>query len=276
MPEHGTKSFLKQLIPPLLLTLLRKGKKYGWKGDFRNWQQARDQSGKYEDRHILEKVKEAVWKVKKGEAAYERDSVLFNQIQYSWPLLSALLWVASQNNGELKVADFGGSLGSSYYQNRQFLSGLSHLQWNIVEQENFVRCGQENFQDTTLHFFYSLDQLVEQQGLPDILLLSCVLPYLEKPYQMLKNLMNYKIPYILIDNTYFNYEPRDRVCIQTVPPEIYNASYPCWMLNLMAVKMELAQNYQLISEHENDSFIILDGEKIRYRGLLLKKSHENY
>lgn len=276
MPVHGTKSFLKQLIPPLLLTLLRKGKKYGWKGDFSDWQQARDQSGKYEDRHILEKVKEAIWKVKKGEAAYERDSVLFNQIQYSWPLLSALLWVASQNKGGLKVVDFGGSLGSSYYQNRQFLSGLSHLQWNIVEQENFVRCGQENFQDNELNFFYSLDQLVEQQGLPDILLLSCVLPYLEKPYEILKNLMEYKIPYILIDNTYFNYEPRDRICIQTVPPEIYNASYPCWMLNLMAVKMELTQNYQLISEHENDSCIFLDGKKIRYRGLLLKKSHENY
>ena len=276
MPVHGTKSFLKQLIPPLLLTLLHKGKKYGWKGDFRNWQQAKDLSGKYEDGHILEKVKEAVLKVKKGEAAYERDSVLFNQIQYSWPLLSALLWVASQNNGELKVADFGGSLGSSYYQNRQFLSGLSHLQWNIVEQENFVRCGQENFQDNTLHFFYSLDQLIEQKGLPDILLLSCVLPYLEKPYEMLKNLMDYKIPCILIDNTYFNYEHRDRICIQKVPPDIYNASYPCWMLNFMAVKMELTRNYQLISEHENDSCIFLDGKKIRYRGLLLKKSHENY
>jgi putative methyltransferase (TIGR04325 family) len=183
MPEHGTKSFLKQLIPPLILTLLHKGKKYGWKGDFRNWQQARDLSGKYEDRHILEKVKEAIWKVKKGEAAYERDSVLFNQIQYSWPLLSALLWVASQNKGELKVADFGGSLGSSYYQNRQFLSGLSHLQWNIVEQENFVRCIKFPGQYTA--FLYSLDQLIEW-GLPDILLLSCVLPYLENPMRCSK------------------------------------------------------------------------------------------
>jgi hypothetical protein len=44
----------------------------------------------------------------------------------------------------------------------------------------------------------------------------------------------------------------------------------------MTVKMELTQNYQLISEHENDSCIFLDGKKIRYRGLLLKKRHENY
>jgi putative methyltransferase (TIGR04325 family) len=266
-----TNYYFKQLIPPLIFTLLKKGKKYGWKGDYENWQQAKVLSGSYDDRRILEKVKAAVWKVKKGEAVYERDSVLFDSIQYSWPLLSALLWIASKNEGLLKVADFGGSLGSTYFQNKPFLSGLSLLQWNIIEQENFVRCGQEFFQDDTLQFFSTLDQLMQQQGMPDILILSCVLPYLEKPHQIIKKLTDYNIPHILVDNTYFNYEQRDRICIQEVPPEIYEASYPCWMLNYSTVKTELTQNYQLISEHENDSSIFLDGEKIRYRGMLLKK-----
>ena len=93
---------------------------------------------------------------------------------------------------------------------------------------------------------------------------------------VLKKLMDYKIPYILIDNTYFNYEPRDRICVQGVPPEIYKASYPCWMLNYSAVKTELTSRISLISEHENDSCISLDGEKIRYRGMLLKEMNENY
>src|SRR5664279_4748023 len=223
--------FIKQLVPPIFLTLLKKAGKYGWSGDYKNWQEAKELTDTYDDSVILDKVKQALLKVKTGEAVYERDSVLFNQIHYSWPLLSTLLWVTTQKKGNLKVADFGGSLGSSYFQNRIFLTGIPELQWNIIEQENFVTCGQKYFQNDTLHFFYTSEQMIARQGLPDLLLLSCVIPYLENPYDMLLGLMQYKFPHILIDNTYFNYENRDRICIQVVPPEIYKASYPCWMLN---------------------------------------------
>jgi putative methyltransferase (TIGR04325 family) len=269
---HANRSitYLKQLIPPLFFSLIKKNKRYGWKGDYKNWQEAKELSDAYDDVLILEKVKQALLKVKNGSAVYERDSVLFDRIQYSWPLLSALLWITTLNKGSLKVADFGGSLGSSYFQNRFFLSAISGLQWNIIEQENFADCGQQLFQDEILHFFYTPDQMIAKQGLPDLLILSCVLPYLEKPYDMLVNLMQYKIPHILIDNTYFNDEDRDRICIQRVPPEIYRASYPCWMLNYDRVKTILTSEYDLISTHENDSFIFLDGRKIQYRGLLLK------
>lgn len=263
-------SFIKQLVPPIFLTMLKKASRYGWSGDYKNWQEAKELTDTYDDSVILEKVKQALLRVKSGEAVYERDSVLFNEIQYSWPLLSALMWIAMKNNGVLRVADFGGSLGSSYFQNRKFLAGASDLQWNIIEQENFVTCGQQYFQDNQLHFFYTFEQMIARQGLPDLLLLSCVLPYLEKPYEILIRLMQYKIPYILVDNTYFNYEPRDRICVQLVPPEIYKASYPCWMLNYDTVKKTLSDTYTLISEHQNDSFIFLDGKKIQYRGLLFK------
>jgi putative methyltransferase (TIGR04325 family) len=265
---------LKQFIPPLFLTLLKKGKRYGWKGDYERWEQAKAHSGNYDDRYILERVKTASLKVYRGEAAYERDSVLFDQVQYSWPLLAALLWIALTNRSALKVADFGGSLGSSYFQTRKFLAGISHLQWNIIEQKNFVDCGKQSFQDNTLRFFYTADQLIAEQGLPDLLLFSCVLPYLEKPYEMLEGLMKYRIPYIIIDNTYFNYENRDRICIQRVPPEIYKASYPCWMLSYERVKTKLGDSYELISEHENESFIFLDGRRIQYKGLLYKVKNE--
>jgi putative methyltransferase (TIGR04325 family) len=262
--------FIKQLVPPVFLSLLKKTGKYGWSGDYKNWQEAKELTDTYDDSIILDQVKQAVLKVRNGEAVYERDSVLFNEIQYSWPLLSALMWTAVKNNGVLKVADFGGSLGSSYFQNRKFLAVVPKLQWNIIEQKNFVDCGQKHFQDDFLHFFYTPEQMISKQGLPDILVLSCVLPYLEKPYEMLTNLMQYKIPHILIDNTYFNYKPKDRICVQIVPPEIYKASYPCWMLNYDTVKNTLSDMYTVMSEHQNDSCIYLDGKKIQYKGLLFK------
>jgi putative methyltransferase (TIGR04325 family) len=270
MPPSRTVTYLKQLIPPLFLTLIKKREKYGWKGDYKSWQKAKQQTNAYDDALILNKVKDALLKIKNGEAVYERDSVLFDRIHYSWPLLSALLWITTLNKGSLKVADFGGSLGSSYFQNRKFLSSVSRLQWNIIEQENFVDCGQKFFQDDIMQFFNTPEQMIASRGLPDLLILSCVLPYLEKPHDMLANLMRYKIPYIVIDNTYFNNENRNRICVQRVSPEIYNASYPCWMLNYELVKKTLSKTYEMISEHENDSFIFLDGKKIQYRGLLLK------
>jgi hypothetical protein len=43
--------------------------------------------------------------------------------------------------------------------------------------------------------------------------------------------MDYNIPHIIVDNTFFNYEDRERITIQNVPPSIYPASYPCWFLS---------------------------------------------
>src|SRR4051812_2697231 len=91
---------------------------YGWSGDFRSWQDAEKKSVGYDAQEIVEKVTRSVLKVKNAKAVYERDSVLFDKIEYSWPLLSALLWIALKKNNELSVVDFGGSLGSSYFQNK--------------------------------------------------------------------------------------------------------------------------------------------------------------
>lgn len=270
MSSSRSLTYLKQFIPPFFFTLVKKGKKYGWKGDYKSWMDAKNSSDNYENAEILEKVKHALLKVKQGEAIFERDSVLFSEIHYSWPLLSALLWIANLKKGVLHVADFGGSLGSSYFQNRKFLCGISVLHWNIIEQKNFVDCGRASFQDDTLRFYYNPEQLVAEWGIPDLLVFSCVLPYLEKPYEVLENLKIYKIPFVIIDDTYFNYESRDRICVQRVPPKIYNASYPCWMLNYEGIKSVMTKDYELISEHENDSQIFLDGKKIQYRGMLFK------
>ena len=66
------------------------------------------------------------FKVKNGEAVYERDSVLFDEIQYSWGLLAGLEKAALEHDGKLCVLDFGGSLGSTYYQNKQFSELVFH------------------------------------------------------------------------------------------------------------------------------------------------------
>jgi len=73
-----------------------------------------------------------------------------------------------------------------------------------------------------------------------------------------------------VDNTFFNYQPKDRICLQKVPPDIYDASYPCWFLDYDTVKQKVMEGYSIITEHTNESITFLDGHKIPYKGFLAK------
>jgi putative methyltransferase (TIGR04325 family) len=231
-------------------------KEYGFFGNYPSWKEAEKQSTGYNSKIILEKIKNAALTVRKGEAVYERDSFLFDKIQYSWPILSGLLWIASMNDNRLNLIDFGGSLGTSYYQNRKFLKHLKALTWNIVEQESFVKCGRDFFEDEHLKFHVSIDDCIKRDGVPDAILISGVLEYIEKPYELLKRIFDFNIKYILIDRTPFSADGRDCITIQKVPPEIYKGSYPHWFFSLDKFKNYFKDKYELVEEF--DSFDKVD------------------
>jgi putative methyltransferase (TIGR04325 family) len=243
---------------------------YGWRGNYPEWKDAQGKCSGYKAVNILEKVKAAALKVKNGEAVYEKDSVLHERIEYSWPLLANLLWIAGLNGNYLSVIDFGGSLGSSYFQNRFYLKQLKKITWSIVEQPDFVAAGKKEIADDKLDFFYSAEEAIKQKGKHDVLVLSCVLPYIEKPFELLKNLASKGIPFIIIENTYFNPLPANRLTIQKVPPVYYDASYPAWFLNYNEVIMTLNEKYDMLNEYTNDQFLYLNGEKIMYKGFMMQ------
>jgi putative methyltransferase (TIGR04325 family) len=259
----------------LLLALIRlyrriKNNRYGWFGNYTNWQRARQKSSGYDAANILEKVKTSTLKVKKGEAAYERSSVLYDRIGYSWPLLANLFWIAQKNDNHLSVVDYGGALGTSYFQNRHYLNRLKEITWSVVEQEAFVKTGQKEIAEDGLGFFFGIDEALAKKGKHQVLLISCVLPYLEKPYEFLEEIRNKNFSYIIIDNTYFNPKPADRLTIQKVPPFYYEASYPAWFLDYDKIKTTLLAKYELVEEYVNEQFLYFYGEKINYKGFIMK------
>ena len=183
------KKILKSFISPTILQLLGKNDSVIFSSNYSSWEMARNASSGYDAEVILERVKAASLKVKQREAVYERDSVIFDRVHYSFPVLAGLLRVAVEHQGYLSVLDFGGSLGSSYYQCRDFLSGVNSLRWSIVEQPHFVSCGQEFFEDEVLKFYNNIDDCIKAE-FPQVILLSSVIQYLEHPYDFLKNLIN--------------------------------------------------------------------------------------
>jgi len=220
---------LKEYIPPILLRKLI-GLFYGWQGNYTTWHAAKKRCVGYDDSLILEKVKEAVLKVKEGKAVFERDSVLFDKPEYSYPLLSTLLLIAQENNNQLNIIDFGGSLGSTYFQNRPLLKNIQSMQWNIVEQKHFVETGKLLFEDDILKFYNSIDASLSVSK-SNVILLSSVLQYMEEPYALIKQIVRHRFDYIILDRTPFVLKGDDRITIQRVPKKIYNASYPCWFFN---------------------------------------------
>ena len=218
------KKLLKKIIPGWIIQLLRPEVVY--RGSYSSWSNAEKLCSGYHQDNILQKVSDATEKVIAGEAVFERDSVLFYHEEYNWPLVNALLKAAEENQGELCVLDFGGALGSTYFQNRKQLSSVKNLKWCIVEQDNFVRTGIERFQTAELCFYKDIDSCVKENDVNTVLL-SGVLLYLENPYDVLERLKKMNSDYIIVDlMPVLKEKAEDRLSIQYVPTCIYKASYP--------------------------------------------------
>jgi putative methyltransferase (TIGR04325 family) len=263
------KNLLKEFIPPGLLRLRRTNV---FTGDYRSWQDAAAAPEGYDTDRILEKVRHSLLKVKNGEALYERDSVLFDEVQYSWPLLSALLWIASCSGNRLHLIDFGGSLGSSYFQNRRFLSHLSEWSWSIVEQAKFVECGRREFEDGNLAFYSTIEECRAARPC-NAVLLSSVLPYVERPHEWLDRIVSAGFEYIIIDRTPFLLkDERDRLTVQTVPKHIYKASYPAWFFGRADFLKHFEGRYEKVAEFDALSGAIRIGLSLAFdRGFIFKK-----
>jgi putative methyltransferase (TIGR04325 family) len=256
---------LNQYLPPIVKRQLT-GLFYGWSGNYKTWEEASAKCTGYHTDEIINRVKNAVLQVKNGKAAFERDSVLFDEIVYSFPLLSALS-VAAIDCKHLNVLDFGGSLGSSYYQNRHFFINKVPFSWNVVEQEHFVKTGKAEFEDQYLKFYYTIEDCLKEKEI-DVLVLSSVLQYLPNPFDFIDHFLKFNFKYIIIDRAPLLLEGNNRICIQKVPKSIYNAQYPCWLLNNEELKNRFLSKYELVFDYETPETININ--KAAFKALFFK------
>jgi putative methyltransferase (TIGR04325 family) len=268
---------LRPFVPPVLLRAYRRyGRRYGWSGDYASWDEALRACGShggYDSAEILERCSAAALKVQRGEAAYERDSVTFTTPEYSWHLLGALMWVAAQNRGHLDVLDFGGSLGSTYFQHRLFFERLPQVRWNVVEQEHFVARGKELYETEQLRFFTSIEAC-RADCTPTVVVLSSVLQYLQDPHQFIRTLLTHGFDSIIVELTPVHPGTRDHLTVQRVPPQIYRASYPCWFFAQANLCAAFAQGYRLVTDFDSALGQQLPGNhglRARYRGFIFAR-----
>lgn len=268
------KRWLRPWIPPAIRDLLRGsanapvelGRIYS------DWESARADAGGYDDAAILERVLVATARVISGESSYERDSVNFDEVHVAWPVLAGLLWAADRDDGRLHVIDFGGSLGTTFRQNRGFFGASLDVRWGVVEQAHYVAAGRQMVEDDRLSFHEDIDACVTAIG-PNIVMLGAVLQYLDQPYTILGKLAGTTASVIIIDRTPFSAAPSDQIAMQTVPPSIYPATYPSWIFSTAAFHARIPSPWKIVADFDSadGDTQTAGGLVVRYRGMILAR-----
>lgn len=247
------RDILRDLTPPLLQRAVRSasGRGLRFAGDYSSWEAAQRASGGYDAEEIVRRVFDAELKVKSGAAADTRDGVLFDQVQFSLPVMAALARAAQARGNGLRVLDIGGAFGGLYRQFRAF--GLrSKVAWTVVEQPAYVKLGAEHFQTEELRFSSSLDEAFV--GAPaDVVLLSSVLQYLPEPHALARRITQWGPGHVVMDRTPCSALARDILAVQHVPTEIYRASYPCWIFSRERLLAAFHPRYRVLATFANGS-----------------------
>lgn len=240
------RSIVKQCLPPIVLNFLKIFLSKNFYVNYSSWELAEQMSKGYDSDIIIQKVKKAAKLVFNGQAIYERDSVIFDRIEYSYPLLASLMFVAA-NSKSFKVIDFGGGLGTTYQQNRKFISKIKNVcEWRIVEQEKFVAIGKSEFTNKILSFYNTIEQ-ANKDGV-DVVLFAGSICYVKNPYDFMAKAKLIKAPYIIFDRTPITNEMKDTFAVQKVPNYIYKASFPIRNFNYNNIVKFFVDEYELIEE----------------------------
>lgn len=239
------------------------GRKIKIIGKFKNWKVALQNSSGYNNKLIFKKTINSFKKVITKKAKYERDSILFYENSPDKEIISIIKKI--YKNKKIIICDFGGSLASLYFQNKDYLD-QNKYQWNVLEQKKYVEFAKRNINIKNLKFHTKFDYLLKKKV--DLLIFSSVLQYIEFPDLILKKVFKKKTKNIIITRTPFH-DKQDEIKIQIVPKHIYTASYPIRIFNKKNFLYKMKKNgykikKKLLVEEAIDKYI--------YQGFYFKKN----
>jgi putative methyltransferase (TIGR04325 family) len=201
-----------------------------YSGPYKQWSDAKIRSTGYNNKLILKKVSETTLKVLRGKYLYERDSVGFNDYTVDKFFLKSLNYINSHNKNKLSILDFGGSLGSKYFQHKKFFKKIKNFYWSIVEQKKYVEFGKKFINESNLFFFDKLNICLIKKN-PNVCLISNSIQYTERPFHNLNAITKAQIKFIIFLNLPLTDQDKDEIFVQKVSKSIYNASYPIWFFS---------------------------------------------
>ena len=265
------RAWVKRLLAPNLKFFLRR--KFPPRPLFddsvSDWSEATVGSTGYAAPVILERVRASSAAAIGSDSLFERDSVLFERGEYSWPLAAAICLAAARSADTLRVIDFGGSLGSTFFQHRLLLDQLGSVSWTIVEQPHFVKAGLELMPDGPILFREDLEASL-QEAQPNLVLFGSSLQYLQDPTAALDLVARSSTSILVLDRLPVWQEEPSKVSIQKVPKRIYEASYPAWIFSESELLRLLGRDWSIGATYDciGGSTLTRRGSRVDWRGFL--------
>jgi putative methyltransferase (TIGR04325 family) len=229
---------LSNIVRPLLTRAFRRSvprdglsvRRDGLFGDFPDWASALAASKPYEtDLAVYGQITD---KVRLGEAGSGRNLM---------PILAGI--AIACDGGSSRVLDFGGNLGVVYFDVARVLPDRVS-EWHVVDCPEVVSYGNANYADGKLAFFTSLEAAC-QDFVPNMVLCSHTLQYLEKPYTMLEMLSALEPAVIVLHE--LPVAERERFMIQRLPEGLGGTERPIQILSSGRLAAALS-SYELIAD----------------------------
>lgn len=248
---------MKKAVPSFLKPILAYARVQGYTGNYRSWREAKRSSNGYDAPLLVDVARGGGYELAHGISS--------PSVYRSWPVLFGLLKSSADSNSSCVCLDLGGALGTVYHRDRHF---LPPLRWCVVEQEQIVKVGREEFQTDELQFYYSIRECAEREQINTVLL-SGVLQYIESPHDTIDEIVKLGASYIIIDRTPFVKQNHDRLTVQRVFSP--RSSYPAWFFNEAAF-LQHFNGYSILAEWNSPDKANI---KSTYKGFLLKRWSRN-
>lgn len=221
-------------------------------GPFSNWSEAVSSSTGYCNSTITQKAVSAITKILSGEKKCEKDTILFDEYQYSLPLILGLNFTLKYIKQKITILDYGGSFASSFFRNFDILSNFN-IRWIVVEQEHIVNIAKEKlYQFNNLEFISTSNFKTANPCLDyDVLLLGSSLQFLKHPEIELKILLKPCVKSLIFEQTPFVISGSTQLTVQQIREPIYDASYPAWHFDENEFLSWIGNHYQIKYQTHN-------------------------
>lgn len=247
------KDLARAVTPPIIWRALAKARHRPspatrFEGPFDCWGSAAAASATWEDAEIIDRLLRAALRQRDGEVVFQRDGVELDHILYSDATLAFLTAALARVPGQLRVVDIGGSLATSYFQNRHLLPPELDCQWRVVEVPALAKVGREHFEFGPLRFLDCWRAALD--AAPDgSVLFAGSLQYMPEPMAVLDELAARQVGVIGFERTLMGAQDHHEPYVQIPPAGYYAATYPAWHFSAERFVAEMtARGYRQIAD----------------------------
>lgn len=186
----------------------------------------------------------------------------------------------------IRVLDFGGACGATYFTINKLLGQNYKLDWGVIETQMMCKYGR-SLENGELKFFSDIQEAKENMPEIDFINVSGSLQYVDRPYRLLDNILNNNSKFILFSRMCFNSADQDIITVQKnmlnwhgegrLPSEIKNKelSFPFTVIRKSEFDCMVQKNYEYVRiSTDNSGLIPINDEQIFGLSLLCRHKTE--